>query len=36
MILVKANADSGSSYIAFKVTNGEFVPYWHPEKGLLK
>lgn len=32
----KANGDSGSSYIAFKVVNGEFVPYWHPEKGLLK
>ena len=30
------NGDSGSSYIAFKVVNGEFVPYWHPEKGLLK
>ncbi len=35
-IKFKANGDSGSSYIAFKVTNGEFVPYWHPEKGLLK
>ena len=30
------NGDSGSSYIAFKVVNGEFVPYWSPEKGLLK
>jgi len=30
------NLDSGSSYIAFKVVNGEFVPYWSPDKGLLK
>lgn len=28
--------DSGSSYIAFKVDGGKFVPYWSPEKGLLK
>lgn len=35
-IKFKANGDSGSSYIAFKVENGKFVPYWHPEKGLLK
>jgi branched-chain amino acid transport system substrate-binding protein len=28
--------DSGSSYIAFKVEGGKFVPYWSPEKGLLK
>lgn len=28
--------DSGSSYIAFKVVDGKFVPYWDPEKGLLK
>ena len=28
--------DSGSSYIAFKVEGGKFVPYWDPEKGLLK
>jgi len=32
----RANGDSGSSYIAFKIVNGEFVPYWDPEKGLLK
>jgi branched-chain amino acid transport system substrate-binding protein len=31
-----ANGDSGSSYIAFKVVDGKFVPYWDPEKGLLK
>ena len=35
-IKFKANGDSGSSYIAFKIDKGEFVPYWHPEKGLLK
>jgi branched-chain amino acid transport system substrate-binding protein len=28
--------DSGSSYIAFKVDGGKFVPYWTPEKGNLK
>ncbi len=28
--------DSGSSYIAFKVVGDKFVPYWDPEKGLLK
>lgn len=32
----QANGDSGSSYIAFKVVNGKFVPYWDPEKGLVK
>lgn len=35
-IKFKENGDSGSSYIAFKIENGEFVPYWHPEKGMLK
>lgn len=30
------NLDSGSAYIAFKVVNGEFVPYWSPDKGFLK
>ena len=28
--------DSGSSYIAYKVVGDKFVPYWSPEKGLLK
>jgi branched-chain amino acid transport system substrate-binding protein len=28
--------DSGSSYIAFKVAGGNFVPFWSPEKGNLK
>jgi branched-chain amino acid transport system substrate-binding protein len=32
----KANGDSGSAYIAFKVVKGEFVPYWEPSKGLIK
>lgn len=32
----KKNGDSGSSYIAFKVSKGEFVPYWDPAKGLIK
>jgi branched-chain amino acid transport system substrate-binding protein len=35
-IKFKANGDSGSSYIAYKVENGQFVPYWAPDKGLLK
>ncbi len=35
-IKFRANGDSGSSYIAYKVKNGQFVPYWAPEKGLLK
>ena len=30
------NGDSGSSYIAFQIKNGEYVPYWTPEKGILK
>lgn len=35
-IKFQANGDSGSSYIAFKVVDGKFVPYWSPEKGMLK
>ncbi|MBU3953132.1 MAG: branched-chain amino acid ABC transporter substrate-binding protein, partial [Proteobacteria bacterium] len=31
-----ANGDSGSSYIAYKVVDGKFVPYWEPIKGLIK
>ena len=34
-IKFKSNGDSGSSYIAFKIQDGKFVPYWSPEKGLL-
>lgn len=35
-IKFKSNGDSGSSYIAFKVTDGKFVPYWEPVNGLIK
>lgn len=35
-IKFKSNGDSGSSYIAFKVVDGEFVPYWEPAQGLIK
>ncbi len=31
-----ANGDSGSSYIAYKVIDGKFVPYWEPVNGLIK
>jgi branched-chain amino acid transport system substrate-binding protein len=30
------NGDTGSNYIAFKVVDDIFVPYWDPEKGLLQ
>lgn len=30
------NLDSGSSYIAFKVEGGKYVPYWSPRDGFLK
>lgn len=32
----ESNGDSGSSYIAFKIINGEYVPYWSPNDGFLK
>lgn len=32
----QANGDSGSSYYAFKIVNGEYVPYWSPRDGILK
>jgi branched-chain amino acid transport system substrate-binding protein len=35
-IKFKANGDSGSSYIAYKIENGDYHPYWDPEKGFLK
>jgi len=35
-IKFKANGDSGSSYIAFKIENGEYHPYWAPDKGYWK
>ncbi len=28
--------DSGSSYVAFKIINGEYKPFWHPETGFYK
>jgi len=31
-----ANGDSGSSYIAYKIVDGQFVPYWEPVNGLMK
>lgn len=30
------NGDSGSSYIAFKIIDGQYVPYWSPQDGFLK
>jgi branched-chain amino acid transport system substrate-binding protein len=35
-IKFKANGDSGSQYIAFKIENGDYHPYWDPDKGFLK
>lgn len=35
-IKFEENGDTGSNYIAFKVVDDKFVPYWDPEKGLLK
>jgi branched-chain amino acid transport system substrate-binding protein len=35
-IKFRPNGDSGSSYIAFKIENGKFVPYWEPKNGLIK
>lgn len=35
-ITFRENGDSGSTYIAYKIENGQFVPFWSPEKGLLK
>jgi len=32
----KANGDSGSSYVAFKIENGDYQLYWTPEKGFVK
>jgi len=32
----RENGDSGSSYIAYKVVDGKFVPYWEPVSGLIK
>jgi branched-chain amino acid transport system substrate-binding protein len=35
-IKFKANGDSGSSYIAFKIENGDYHPYWAPDRGFWK
>ena len=35
-IKFRANGDSGSSYIAYKVVGDKFVPYWEPVNGLIK
>jgi branched-chain amino acid transport system substrate-binding protein len=32
----KENGDSGSSYVAFKITDGEYKLYWTPEAGFVK
>jgi len=32
----KANGDSGSSYVAFKISDGEYKLYWTPEAGFVK
>ena len=32
----KKNGDSGSSYVAFKITDGEYELYWTPEAGFAK
>jgi len=32
----KKNGDSGSSYVAWKITNGEYKLYWTPEDGFVK
>ena len=30
------NGDSGSSYIAYKIVDGKYIPYWSPIDGYLK
>lgn len=32
----KKNGDSGSSYVAFKISDGEYKLYWTPEGGFVK
>ena len=34
-IKFKANGDSGSDYVIWKVVNGQFKPYWNPTTGKL-
>ena len=35
-IKFKPSGDSGSSYVAFKIENGEYALYWTPAKGMVK
>jgi branched-chain amino acid transport system substrate-binding protein len=35
-IKFKANGDSGSSYVAFKIEGGEYKLHWTPEGGFVK
>lgn len=35
-IKFSAKGDSGSSYVAFKIVNGEYKPYWNPDSGFYK
>lgn len=32
----ESNGDSGSAYIAYKIVDGKYVPYWSPINGYLK
>ena len=32
----RANGDSGSSYVAFKIDGGDYKLYWTPEQGIVK
>jgi branched-chain amino acid transport system substrate-binding protein len=32
----RKNGDSGSSYVAFKINNGQYKLYWTPEVGFVK
>lgn len=32
----RPNGDSGSDYVGYKITDGEYKVYWTPEKGVLK
>lgn len=32
----RPNGDSGSSYVAFKIQDGEYKLYWTPETGIVK
>ena len=32
----RPNGDSGSDYVGYKISNGEYRVYWTPQKGILK